>query len=98
MKLEGWSTAMPEFTSVIQLLRSTAALVSRSVGSRRLGFECRRHQCASSQIFPPFSLIATPERKPDNEHDRHQGWHRDLLQGLGQRSGRNVLSRLAAEF
>ena len=31
-------------------------------------------------------------------HDHHQGRHRDLLQGLGQRPGRHVLARLAAEL
>ena len=32
------------------------------------------------------------------EHNHHQGRHRNLLQGLGQRPGRNVLARLAAEL
>ena len=36
--------------------------------------------------------------KSNSEHDHHQGRHRNLLQGLGQRPGRHVLARLAAEL
>src|SRR5688500_1281293 len=36
-------------------------------------------------------------RRYAHEHDHSQGWHDDLLQGLGHGSGRDPLARMAVE-
>ena len=52
---------------------------------------------AGLPVIALAQMSSHPEqRSQDHEHDHHQGRHRDLLQGLGQRPGRHVLARLAA--
>src|SRR6185503_5085655 len=51
-----------------------------------------RNRCA------PGNAFATLARRRSHEHHHREGWHDDLLQGLGHRPGRHVLARLATEL
>src|SRR3954471_2883747 len=45
-----------------------------------------------------LELRARNKKEKTYEHNQNQRWNGDLLQGLGQRTGRYVLSRLATEL
>src|SRR6267142_935051 len=46
----------------------------------------------------PASFRFAGTRRALHEHDYYEGWHADLLQGLGEGPGRDVLARLAFEL
>src|SRR6185369_413059 len=68
--------------------------------SEYLAALARRVLCCDMRSAPDLSArpaSTRPRRAPD-EHDNDEGRDADLLQGLGQRPGRDVLARLAAEL
>jgi hypothetical protein len=49
-------------------------------------------------LRPPGAQAEHQHRmmKTTHEHNHHQGWHPNLLQGVGHGPGRNILARLAS--
>ena len=72
-----------------------------STGSSSKGSERRRAPTTSSVVRRVFQgrIHTSPIHQKENldGHDHHQGRHRDLLQGLGQRPAGRLQPRLAAE-
>jgi uncharacterized protein YbjT (DUF2867 family) len=60
------------------------------------------HRHASDRLRPGRTrgktLLPLTQSNHDDEHHRHHGRYGDLLQGLGQRPGRDLLARLATEL
>src|SRR6266850_5719143 len=91
-----------QLASLLGEQRPVAKRVEIRHGTKR-ALETGRDRGSWKRLTPtptkaPASFRFAGTRRTLHEHDYYEGWHADLLQGLGEGPGRDVLPRLASEL